>query len=183
MHPYTAAIFDRLSAARAGLRMAVEAVPPQARGHRPAPDRWSVNDVLEHLSLVETRFTQQIASAIDAARQEGLGPEQAPERASLSTDIETLVANRENRRQAPEPVRPQGQLDASTAWQRVEQSRAVLRDTIAAADGLALSTVTTAHPFFGSLTVYQFAELIAAHEGRHTKQVAEIAGQLTVAGA
>ena len=30
------------------------------------------------------------------------------------------------------------------------------------------------HPFFGAMTVYQFIELIAAHEGRHTEQITEI---------
>ena len=34
------------------------------------------------------------------------------------------------------------------------------------------------HPFFGTMTVYQFAELIAAHEGRHTEQIKEIARNL-----
>ena len=181
MHPYTIAVFGRLSAARAHLRAAVEAVPPQARAQKPAADRWSINEVLEHLSLVEALFTQRIAGAIDKARQEGLGPEQAPDRAPLPANIEAIVANRENRRQAPEAARPQGTLDAGTAWERVEQARAVLHDTITAADGLALSTVIESHPFFGPLTVYQFAELIAAHEGRHTAQVREIAVQLVEA--
>ena len=181
MHPFTTAVFDRLSAARADLRAAVEAVPPPMRAHKPGPDRWSVNEVLEHLSLVETIFTQRIAAAIDKARQEGLPLEQAPERAMLPADIETRVADRSNPRTAPEAARPQGNLDAAAAWQRVEQARAVLRDTIAAADGLALSTVIESHPFFGALTVYQFAELIAAHEGRHTAQVREIAAKLAPA--
>ena len=181
MHPFTTAVFDRLSATRAGLRAAVEGVPAQIRGQKPAPDRWSVNEVLEHLSLVETLFTQRISGAIDKARQEGLGPEQASERAVLPADIETRVADRTNPRTAPEAARPHGNLDADTAWRRVEQARAVLHDTIAAADGLALGTVMESHPFFGPLTVYQFAELIAAHEGRHTAQVKEIAAQLAPA--
>ena len=181
MHPYTAAVFDRLSSARANLRAAVDAVPLQARSQKPAPDRWSVNEVVEHLSLVETLFTQRIAATIDKARQEGLDAERAPERALLPAEIETRVADRENRRTAPEAARPTGTLDAATACERIEQARAVLHDTIAAADGLALSTVMESHPAFGALTVYQFAELIAAHEARHTAQVREIASQLATA--
>ena len=181
MHPYTTAVFDRLTSARATLRAAVETIPPQARGHQPVADRWSVNQVLEHLSLVESLFTHRIAGAIEKARQEGLGPEQATERAPLPANIETIVADRENRRQAPEAARPQGNLDSDTAWQRIEQARAVLHDTIVAADGLALSTVIESHPFFGPLTVYQFAELIAAHEARHTAQIRELAAALATA--
>ena len=181
MHPYTAAVFGRLGSARANLRAAVDAVPPQVRSQKPAPDRWSVNEVVEHLSIVETLFTQRIAGAIEKARQEGLGAEEAPERASLPAEIEARVADRQNRRTAPEAARPTGTLDSATAWERVEQARAVLHDTIAAADGLALSTVMESHPAFGALDVYQFAELIAAHEARHTAQVHEIASQLATA--
>src|ERR1044071_637527 len=116
MHPFTIAVFDRLSEPRANLRAAVEAVPPAARAQKPAPDRWSINEVLEHLSLVETLFTNRIATAIDKARDEGLGLEQASERAPLPANIETIVADRSNPRTAPEAARPQGNLDATTAW-------------------------------------------------------------------
>ena len=53
-----------------------------------------------------------------------------------------------------------------------------MRALAEAADGLALSQVMLTHPFFGTMTVYQFVELIAAHEGRHTEQINEIARSL-----
>ena len=34
------------------------------------------------------------------------------------------------------------------------------------------------HPFFGTMTLYQFVELMAAHEGRHTEQIKDIARAL-----
>ena len=43
------------------------------------------------------------------------------------------------------------------------------------ADGRALSGVIHEHPFFGPLNVYQWVELIAAHEMRHVAQVREAA--------
>jgi hypothetical protein len=45
--------------------------------------------------------------------------------------------------------------------------------------GLALSTVTHEHRFFGKLNVYQWVDLIAGHEGRHTAQLREIAAQVS----
>jgi hypothetical protein len=63
-------------------------------------------------------------------------------------------------------------------WQRDgRRSSATTRTLHAAlsgADGLALSQVTLDHPFFGTLTIYQWIELMAAHEGRHTDQIREI---------
>ena len=47
-----------------------------------------------------------------------------------------------------------------------------------AADGLALGAVTAEHRFFGVLTVYQWVELVAAHECRHADQIREIGAAL-----
>jgi len=181
VHPYTAAVVGHLEDTRAKLRGVVDAVPAQLRGRRPADDRWSVNDVLEHLSLVESLFTKRISDAIATAREAGLGPELAAERVPLAENIGVVVEDRVTRRTAPEPARPTGALDSAAAWQAVEQSRRRLVDTLLANDGLALSEVFTTHPAFGAMTIYQTIEFIAHHEARHRAQIVEVAGQLAQA--
>ena len=176
MHAYLTEVFARLDAQRAALRAAVECVPPGRRSQRPAPDRWSVAEVLEHLSLVETRFTHWVAKAIDEAVETGLGPEHA-ERAPLSAEIEAVQRDRTRPRTAPPPVIPGGTLDDSAAWAALEGARETFRKVVTAADGLALSGVTFAHPAFGTMNVYQWVEFVALHEARHTAQITEIAGQ------
>ena len=47
----------------------------------------------------------------------------------------------------------------------------MFRRTVGAADGLALSEVEHTHSFFGTLTVYQWVELVAAHASRHADQI------------
>ena len=177
MHPHIAAVTSRLATARASLRDAVDAVPPAARSARPHPDRWSVNEVLEHLSIVEALFTKRIGDAIARAREDGLG-EETGERVPLPEDIERLVADRVNRRTAPEPARPTGRFGADAAWVAVERSRDGLVATLTSVDGAALSRVVSSHPAFGALNVYQFTELIAAHEVRHARQIMEISEML-----
>jgi len=173
MHPHLTQVFSRLDQARASLRSSLEAIPVPLRHERPAPERWSAAEVLEHLSMVERFFTGRIADAIDAARAAGLGPE-ATGRAPLAEAVEARMADRVNTRNAPDTVKPTGTLDAPAAWAAVERGHQRLRALIGSVDGLALSQVTVDHAFFGSLTVYQWVELIAAHEGRHTEQIKEI---------
>jgi len=180
MHPFISEVSARLTGARTALRAAVEAVPAAARTRRPAEDRWSVAEVLEHLSIVEGLFTQRVVTAIAEARQAGVGQERATERLPLPPDIAGVLLDRVNRRNAPEPARPRG-IGPDAAWAAVERSRATLLDALAAADGLALSEVKTSHPAFGTLTVYQMVELIAGHEMRHTAQIREIADHLAPA--
>ena len=90
-----------------------------------------------------------------------------------------MLADRANRRSAPDAVHPKAGLDEAAAWAAVERARSLTRDTVIAADGLALSQVTHNHPVFGTLNMYQLVELIANHEVRHSKQIAGIAEQLT----
>jgi uncharacterized damage-inducible protein DinB len=178
MHPFTSAVFEQLEDARAQLRNAVATVRPQWRGTRPGKDRWSVNEVLEHLSLVEQRFTGLIAVRISEARTRGIGLER-DSREPFPPALRQMLNDRANRRTAPEAVHPTSGLDYDAAWAAVERARALTLDTVRAADGLALSEVTHDHPVFGTLSVYQLVELIANHEVRHSKQIAGIGEQLT----
>jgi uncharacterized damage-inducible protein DinB len=178
MHPHLANALGHLDTARARLRAAVDAVPPGRRAQRPGEDRWSVAEILEHLSLVELRFAAIIAKRIAEAREAGLGPE-GGELEPFPANLRQMLTDRAKRRTAPEPVQPRAGLDEAAAWAELERARAALRATVLAADGLALSQVFHNHPVFGTLNVYQLMEFIAGHEARHTRQVAGIAEEPT----
>ncbi len=166
-----------LEDARTALRTAVDAVLQSRRGQRPAPDRWSVSEILEHLSLVERRFAAIIALRISEARAAGLGPERSP-RQPLPPNLQQMLNDRANRRNAPDAVQPSGKVAEAAAWTELERIRGELRATVEAADGLALSAVTHNHPVFGTLNVYQLMDFIAGHEMRHARQIKGIADAL-----
>lgn len=176
MHPAISDVLSGLDRSRDLLRAAVDAVPPQLRELRPASDRWSVAGVLEHLALVEERFTAMLAGKLAEARQSGLGHEDG-DPALLPAELQTRLVDRGERRQAPDPVQPRG-IGYEAAWERAETARAAFRLFVTGADGLALGRVIHEHPRFGALNVYQWAGFLAAHESRHTEQIREIAGAL-----
>jgi hypothetical protein len=173
LHPNVSDVLSELEQARDILRGAVDAVPDADRARRPGEGRWSVNEVLEHLSMVERRFTGLIAMRIQEAKEAGLGVEENV-RAPLPPELKKMLGDRANRRNAPDAVHPSGTLDSQSAWAAVEEARAALCELLCSNEGLALSTVMHQHPVFGTLSVYQFAELIANHERRHAKQIAGI---------
>jgi hypothetical protein len=172
-HPNVSDVLAELDQARTVLRDAVDAVPEADRATRPGEGRWSVNEVLEHLSMVEGRFTGLLAVRIQEAKAAGLGAEQN-DRVPIPPALKTMLGDRANRRNAPDAVHPSGTLDFPTAWQAVEDARAQLRELLCSNDGLALGAVMHQHQVFGTLSVYQFAELIANHERRHAKQIEAI---------
>lgn len=177
LHPNVSEVLAELEQARDILRGAVDAVPESDRAKRAGEGHWCVNEILEHLAMVERRFTGLLAMRIQEAKETGLGTERNA-RAPIPADLKRMLQDRANRRTAPDAVRPSGTLDAHGAWRAVEDARAELCELLSSNEGLALSTVMHQHPVFGTLNVYQFAELIANHERRHARQIAGVATEV-----
>lgn len=177
MHPRIEEVLSYLDAERSALREAVEFVSPELRDHAPGPDRWSVAQVLQHLAIIEKRIATGMTKWIADAKASGAGPETGTSSVMNSLPLQ-LIADRSKPRDAPEEVRPSGDIDAASAWTSLEQTRAILRAAIINGDGLALSEVVQPHPVLGPINLYQWALFVGSHEIRHTGQVSEIAAQL-----
>ena len=178
MQARTEEVLAFLDTKRADLQQVVEGVPETLRGRRPAPDRWSVAEILEHLTLVEGRIKKLLSTHVAAAREAGLGAEH--ETAPVVPTVN--VAQMENRSEpivAREGSLPQGSVEARAAWDALEAQRRGVRDFVLGADGLALSDVIIPHPRFGQLNVYQWLVFLGAHEARHTAQIRETAADLS----
>ena len=68
MHPRIAELIDYVDAQTETLRTAYHDVPPDQRGARRAPGRWSPAENVQHLTIVERRLTQRFATLIEQAR-------------------------------------------------------------------------------------------------------------------
>src|SRR5258708_3956703 len=75
VHPRIQELVGYLDWRRAELEKAVSAVPAARRERRPGAGRWSVGEVLEHLTLVETRIRLLLDGRLTAARPAGLRQE------------------------------------------------------------------------------------------------------------
>lgn len=171
MHARTAELTAYLDRHHATMRGAVDAVPRAHRDEAPAPDCWSVANVLEHVALVEYRVASGLTRPVAEARA-GLTP--AVDTTVVSTADLSRYFNRDVRRVATEAARPKAGLDADAAWVSLDQAREatgrLLRDT----DGLDLSPVSMPHPLFGLLNAYQWIIFLGGHEGRHALQIQDV---------
>ena len=178
MHPRTEDILNHLEESRATLHDAVDAVPSSLRESRPTQDRWSVAEVLEHLTRVEEGLTRLLAAKLAEARTTGtLGPEEATSRVTDSID-HGLLLDRRRRITANERVLPRGEMDSATALARLDKTRANLRELVVAHDGLTLGVVSFPHPVLGVIDGYQWFVFIGTHEARHAAQIREIGAVL-----
>lgn len=168
-NPQTAKIFESLDTHRADLRAAVGEVPFELRTRRPAPERWSVIELLEHTALVERRLTYLIQKWVAEEREQGLPLEEsAPPPINLE-----IALNRGYQVTAGEAVQPKGDLDEAAAWSALEDARRDLKEVVLVLQALPLGGVVRPHPALGPLNYYQWVEFVGWHEARHTAQIRE----------
>lgn len=183
MHPRTSELLDHLKTQRERLRRAVERVPRERRSEKPAPERWSVAEVIEHLSIVETRIGRVFTAKLEEARAAGNVVSETDESPVVGTiDMDRLL-DRTRRITAGEPSRPSGTLDPDAAWAALERARDSLCDSVRAADGLALGAIVHPHPVLGPINLYQWIAFVGGHEARHAAQVIELSELLATSSA
>ena len=178
MHPRSEEVVNYLDKTRAELRAAVDSVPSDARNQKPAPDQWSVAEVLDHIAMVHNRVAAAIGKWIAEAQVAGLGSETSSS-PLLNTIPTERILDRSHKRQAPETILPRSDVDAETAWSELEQAREKLRAAFLSGDGLALEQVVQPHPVLGPINMYQWTLFNGSHEARHALQIREIGATLT----
>jgi uncharacterized damage-inducible protein DinB len=170
-------ILERLETERAGLLARLEQIPAESRNKRPSAARWSVAEVLEHLTRLETGLTKLLT-----VRGQQPPPADTPapaESSVMSPRLGQLVRDRSKYIEAPERVVPPGALTADEALPHLQNARAGMLAAFGTANSDALDLLTHPHPLFGPLTLRSWVALAADHEARHAEQISEIAKQLS----
>lgn len=175
MHPRTTELLDHLAACHAEARAAFEAVPSAHRARRPAPDRWSAAEVVEHLAIVEQQVGGLLRRGLEQARAKGPLPREDRTDLVLPTMDASRVLDRERRIVAVARVVPTGTLDADAAWRAFDAARAELEALVRSVDGLRTDAVQAPHFALGTLDFAQWVAFLGLHERRHAAQLRELA--------
>jgi len=138
---------------------------------KPAPDRWSVVEVAEHITVAETTIMGLIQHPL-------MQSPAAPEKRELVKGKDQLilekVPDRSHKAQAPEMLLPTGrwatEADLTKAF---EDARKANMEYVRTTND-DLRDHFFAHPVFGPLDGYQWLLLLATHTARHTAQIEEV---------
>ena len=174
LHPRIEELIEFLGAHRRGVYEAVAAVPASLRDRKPAPDRWSVAEVVEHLAIVEQRVAALLTMRVTTARASGVGPD--PETSSVVESYPNpgAVIDRSRRASSPSLVQPTGTVDATTGTRALVQAHAAMVSALQNASGVCLTDIMQTHPVFGPLNLYHFIVALGLHDQRHAAQIREI---------
>ena len=133
---------------------------------KPAPDCWSIAEIVEHLVIIEGRIHALIGRM-------GEAPEPPPEWDQGEMDARILreVPDRSAKVQAPAVLCP------TEAWSRTEALERFFKtreQTIQLLSGPSLRGHVLPHPIMGFWDGYQWLVAVGAHGMRHTGQILEV---------
>ena len=157
-----------LETTKKGVLEATKGLTPAQWNFKPAPDRWSIAECMEHIASAEDYIRALVVEKVMVAPA-------APDRdvAKIDEAIISNVPDRTNKVQAPEPLKPTNRFGSpQAAIEHFVESRAkteeFVKDTAGLRDHAADSPVGI------KWDAYEFVLLIAAHSERHTKQINEV---------
>jgi hypothetical protein len=138
---------------------------------KPAPDRWSVAEVAEHIAVSESTLAGLVEKQI-------MSSPAAPEKRAQVKGKEEIILqrmpDRSHKAQAPEFLRPTGRWATQAELTKAfEDSRKANMDYIRTTND-DLRDHFFDHPVFGTLDGYQWLLLLSSHSGRHTEQIDEV---------
>ena len=136
---------------------------------RPEGEKWSIRQVVEHVSMVEVGVSRICSTLLDRAKTDGKGSDGS---FSLSESFGASAAKIATAKvEAPERVQPTGEVSISDALARIKAATTAITAMRSELEAFDLSGHTFPHPFFGELTAAEWLVVAGLHERRHTQQI------------
>jgi hypothetical protein len=159
-----------LESTKKGVLDATKGLSDAQWNFKPAPDRWSMAEVMEHLAAAEDMLRGVTQEQI--MKSPAVPVRSAEEIKKSDESVLTMVPDRSHKAQAPEPLRPTNRFGSPEAAQKhFVESRAATEEYLKSTSGLRAHLGDSP---LGKLDGYEFVLFTAAHSERHTKQMLEV---------
>jgi hypothetical protein len=154
------------------LKSVVGSLTEEQANFLPEGEKWTVAQIVEHLSKVEDGMTKISAKLLKQAQA---GGKTSDGKIKLSdVFLEGVAKAAEQKFEAPEIVHPAGKQTIAESFAVMEKNRQSLEELRPMFETVAGEGFTFPHPAFGELTAHDWLTLIGGHEFRHTKQIEKI---------
>jgi DinB superfamily len=138
---------------------------------KPAPDRWSIAEVMEHLAAAEDILRTMTQEKVMTTPE--IAPRDPAELKKIDEGVLAQLPDRSHKIQAPEPLRPTNRFGSpADAEKHFLESRATTEAYLKTTPDLRGHAVDS--PMGVKLDGYEWILLIAGHSERHTKQMLEV---------
>lgn len=157
-----------LESTKMGVLDSVKGLSPAQLNFKPAPDRWSVAECVEHIASAEdflfSLITEKVMKSPDVPGRDVK---------AIDEGILKGVTDRSVKRQAPEPIKPVNKYGSVEASEKhFVESRATTEAFLKNTPDLRQHVMPG--PAGPPMDAYEWILLLAAHSERHTKQIEEV---------
>lgn len=153
------------------LLKAIEGVSEEQAAKKPAPDRWSVLECVEHLTLSERAIYTMLQKLLESPPADDVAKEKTRGKTNV---VAQMMPDRSHKATAPAEIAPRGQFTTlAQARSAFQAARGITYAFIRSTD-LPLHSHVSRHPAFGELDAYQWITLMVGHVERHAKQIEEV---------
>lgn len=136
---------------------------------KPAPDRWSVAEAMEHIAAAEDMLFGMVREQVMKAPPRPAGEDVK----AIDELILAKVPDRTNKAQAPDTLKPTNRYGSpEAALKHFVESRSRTVNFLEKTDDLRAHA--TDSPLGKKLDAYEWILFISAHSERHTKQINEV---------
>ena len=135
---------------------------------KPAPERWSVAQVMEHIAAAEDYLRGLTEEKVMKAPGDS-----SRDVKQIDDMVLAMVPDRSHKADAPEPLRPTNRFGSPQgALKHFLESRAKTEAMLKSTPDLRAHAIDS--PLGKKLDAYEWILFIAAHSDRHTKQINEV---------
>jgi hypothetical protein len=140
--------------------------------YKTSPDRWSVAQIVEHITIAEAIFMTEVNKALQL-------PPDPSRRDSVKvsdTTVIRVVTDRSHTSTSPPSLQPKNKFPNTAAALKefnIERDSSIIFIKTTDAD-LRDHYAAHPHPILGTMDTYQVVIQMAAHSRRHTLQIEEV---------
>lgn len=162
-------IYSENARIREKLKQTVGSLTAEQADRRAEDGKWSVAEIVEHISLVDEGTAKICAKLLQKAKSDGRAADGAVNLPETFLQKSAEIAHMKV--EAPEFVRPASSRTIAESLARMDENQESIdeiRPLFELFDGTAHKFP---HPFFGDISAHEWLALRGGHEARHIKQI------------
>lgn len=157
------------------LKITIANLSDEQLAYLPDGEKWNVAHIVEHIAIVKDGMSKISAKLLTQAQAAG---KTSDGKAILTENFATKAAEaRQLKFEAPDRVRPTGNLTINESLAKMEESNQALEKLRPLFETVECSDFKFPHPFMGELSAHEWLALVGGHEARHTAQIEKILAQ------
>ncbi len=162
-------IYSENASVRERLLSVLSGVRSDEAGRLPEDGGWSVQQIAEHLAIVNNGISRICAKLISAAKETGRTSDGSFAISPRFQQSLNLLSTQ--KAEAPDRVVPGGNIPVEDSVGRLAEAADALGSMRHDMERTDLDGHTFPHPYFGELTASEWLVVCGLHEARHTQQI------------